>query len=544
MTSVRSSKHSILVVDDDVSFLEAVQRILRKKGYDVETAASAGEAIDKSKKCFHNAIILDISLPDNKGTELLPILMEMHPDIITVMLTGHSSVQSAIQSLNTGAFAYLEKPLDPQHLLSVLARGLEKQRLVLENRRLLAEVGQKNREIGILLSVSQAVSQSLDRQHIIDSALEKVTEAMEATASYAYLLENNQLVLKGYCGLTPQMVEAMRIAQVSESIMVQAFQSAQPTVLENMTADAKSNLLALAREGYQSHIVIPLEALGTKIGVMGCASRSKLYFTSKEVELFAAIGRDISIAVRNAQLYEEASSAKALRELDALRTELLANVSHELCTPLTVIKGFASTLLESDVTFDENTRRDFLQSIDKEADSLARLIEELLVMSRLEAGALEVRKEQRTITEIIESTKDRLDNMTSRHQLRFLIDPDLPPTIVDAEHIGGVLANLVDNAVKYSPTGTQITIEAHTNGRGIIVSVIDEGLGIPKEFHEKIFERFYRLENTAVGYRKGNGLGLSICRGIVEAHGGKLWVESEPGKGSKFSFSLPANETN
>ena len=544
MTSSISSKQNILVVDDDVHFLEVVQHILRKKGYDVETAASAGEAIAKSKECFYNAVILDISLPDSKGTELLPVLVEMHPDIIAVMLTGHSSVQSAVQSLNRGAFSYLEKPLDPQHLLSVIARGLEKQRLVLENRRLLSELEQKNREIGILLSVSQAVSQSLDQQHIIDSALEKITETMDVAASYVYLLENNQLVLKGHYGLDPQVVKAMRIAQVNGNIMWQAFKSAQLTVLENSIAANEPNLAPLAKVGFQSHIAIPLEALGTKIGVMGCSTRSVRYFSSKEIELFAAIGRDISIAVRNAQLYEEASSAKALRELDALRTELLANVSHELCTPLTVIKGFASSLLDSDVTFDENTRHDFLLSIDKEADSLNRLIGELLVMSRLEAGVLEVRKELCTITQIIESTKDRLDNMTSRHQLRFLLDPELPQVAVDAEHIGSVLANLVDNAVKYSPVGTQITVEAHTNGKGVIVSVIDEGLGIPKEFQEKIFERFYRLENTTFGHRKGNGLGLSICHGIIEAHGGKIWVDSEPGKGSKFSFSLPINEIN
>jgi signal transduction histidine kinase len=104
-----------------------------------------------------------------------------------------------------------------------------------------------------------------------------------------------------------------------------------------------------------------------------------------------------------------------------------------------------------------------------------------------------------------------------------------------------VLTNLVDNAVKYSAEGTQIMLEAQPSSKGIIVSVTDEGVGIPPELHEKIFERFYQVEDPVLGHREGTGLGLCICRGIVEAHGGRIWVESEPGKGSKFSFSLPTN---
>ena len=127
-------RESILVVDDDLDFLEIIKRILENKGYKVATAPSASEAIKRLKKRFYNTAILDISLPDADGTELLSHFLEIHPDMITIMLTGHSSVQNAIQSLNRGAFAYLEKPLDPDNLLSVISSGLEKQRLVLENR--------------------------------------------------------------------------------------------------------------------------------------------------------------------------------------------------------------------------------------------------------------------------------------------------------------------------------------------------------------------------------------------------------------------------
>ena len=202
-------KESILVVDDDLGFLEVIGRILHIKGYEVKTAPSAGEAISESKERFYNAAILDISLPDTDGIELLSILLEMHPDIIAIMLTGYSSVQNAIQSVNRGAFAYLEKPLDPENLLSVLGRGLEKQRLVFENRKLMAELEQRNRNTSILLDVSQAVSKSLELQQIMDSALEQVTGALDVEASYIYLFEDDRLVLKGCYGCATKLAAEM-----------------------------------------------------------------------------------------------------------------------------------------------------------------------------------------------------------------------------------------------------------------------------------------------------------------------------------------------
>ena len=166
-------------------------------------------------------------------------------------------------------------------------------------------------------------------------------------------------------------------------------------------------------------------------------------------------------------------------------------------------------------------------------------MEELLVMSRIRAGALQVRKERHDVTEVIEPIKDRLYSLGSEHRLRILIHGDMPLVVVDSGRIGEVLTNLVENAVKYSQKGTEITLEACLSGKEVIVSVRDEGIGIPPEFHQKVFERFCRVADTVSGRTTGTGLGLCICRGIVEAHGGSIWVESEPGKGAKFSFSLP-----
>ena len=152
-------KNHILVVDDEIDFLDIISKILRIKGYEVAVAASAGEAVSLAKERFYHVAILDISLPDTKGTELLSTLLELHPDMVAIMLTGHSSVKNVTESLNRGAFAYLEKPLDPDHLISVIGRGLEKQRLVFENRELVDKLAEHDRETSILLEVSQHLKQ-------------------------------------------------------------------------------------------------------------------------------------------------------------------------------------------------------------------------------------------------------------------------------------------------------------------------------------------------------------------------------------------------
>lgn len=536
-------KESILVVDDDLDFLNIIKLILENKGYEVNTAPSANEGIARLEERFYNAVILDISLPDADGTELLSKCLEIHPDIIAIMLTGHSSVQNAVQSLNRGAFAYLEKPLDTETLLSVISRGLERQRLVLENRSLMEELEQRNKVTNTLLSVSQAVSESLEVQQIVDSSLEKVAYYTGINTSFIYLYENDRLVLKGTHGLSPKQVKTMEKEIPKDSgVIGRVFKQAKPIIIDNIQDSTDVLLKPLKRKDSRSFGGIPLSILGENIGVMGvitCTTDHEM--TDNDIELLTGIGREITIAVRNAQLYEAASSAKALRELDNMRTEFLANVSHELRTPLAVIKGSANSLLQPDVIFDESTRQYFLQSIDKDADTLTRLVDDLLMMSRLEAEALEVKRKPCQLAEVVEMIKDRLDNLTVKHQLEIVIPDDLPTVNIDDIRIGQVLTNLVENAVKFSDDNTIIRIEAERSGQEITVRVNDQGSGIPPELHEKIFERFFQGNGRKTGRKKGTGLGLAICRGIVEAHGGKIWVESQPNEGASFSFSLPVN---
>lgn len=538
-------RNSILVIDDEPDFLSIIRHILTAKGFEVETAATAAEAIAMSGKRFYHITVLDISLPDMDGTELLTMLLRIQPDTIAIMLTGHSSVQNAMKSLNRGAFGYLEKPLDPEYLLSTIDQGLEKQRLTMENRQLLQELEQRNHDSNILLAVAQSISQSLNEKEIITRSLKIIVETENADSAWVHLVTSGAYNFSSSFGLSENIIGELEACNPENDIVGSVFNNNRPLEYQpiNNIFPISPMLNSLTRNNYHSYAGIPLTIAGNNLGVLSVANYRGYYFGKREMAQLCAIAREVSIGIQNARLYEEASSAKALRELDCLRTQILANVSHELRTPLTVIKGYASSLIQPDVQFDESIWREFLVAIDQDADNLTELVEDLLTMSRLESGALELKKEPLTFEEVIKSARGRLEHLAHKHILNIITSRDLPPISIDSRRINEVLTNLVENSVKYSPEGASITLNACQNGDKVLVSITDEGIGIPAELHQKVFSRFFRVKTPASQSRNGTGLGLAICKGIIEAHGGRIWLESEPGKGTTFRFTLPTIES-
>jgi len=226
------------------------------------------------------------------------------------------------------------------------------------------------------------------------------------------------------------------------------------------------------------------------------------------------------------------------KELDEMKSRLLATVSHELRTPLSSIKGFATTLLRQDVEWDEATRREFLSIIDAESDRLAELIGNLLDMSRIEAGVLAVEAEPVDLLPLLEETVAGFQMMTHEHSITLRVPPHLPLVMADARRIRQVLRNLIENAIKYSPGGGPVTIAVELKPGQVQISVTDEGIGIEAYQQDHIFDRFYQADSASTREVGGTGLGLSICKAIVEAHGGEIWAESQLGRGSIFYFTL------
>lgn len=231
-----------------------------------------------------------------------------------------------------------------------------------------------------------------------------------------------------------------------------------------------------------------------------------------------------------------------VRQLENLRETFLSMLGHELQTPLSIIKGYANTLSRSDSHWNEETVQQGLQVIEEESDRLSKIVNRLLLASRISTGTSPLRKEPIQLPSIANKVARRLQAVTSAHTFEFDFQSDFPSVLADPELIEEVLTNLVENAIKYSPEGGKIRLSGSLAGKMVRVSVSDEGVGIPAEELPHIFERFHRLKNSSAQATKGIGLGLYICKSIIEAHGGTIEASSQPGKGSLFTFSLPLGQ--
>ncbi len=226
------------------------------------------------------------------------------------------------------------------------------------------------------------------------------------------------------------------------------------------------------------------------------------------------------------------------REAEELKSTFISIISHELKTPVALIKGYASTLRREDAVWDPTTVADGLTVIEEEADRLAGLIEDLLDASRLQAGGLQLHMGEVQLAGLVSRLVERFSKQAPQHTFRVEIPPEFPPVTGDEERLAQVLSNLLSNAVKYSPSGTAISIRGKVEPAQVVVTVSDQGPGISPEDLPHVFDRFYRAVDAA-RRTKGAGLGLFLARAVVEAHHGRIWADSQPGEGTSISFSLP-----
>ncbi len=291
----------------------------------------------------------------------------------------------------------------------------------------------------------------------------------------------------------------------------------------------------------KSSMVVPIIGRSRVLGVITfLTSESGRHYSPSDLPLVEELARRAALAIENASLYQaEANARREAETANVLKLQFLAMISHELRTPLTSIKGFATTLLSKDVTWDAESQESFIAIINEEADKLTELIDQLLDLSRLAAGRLRVNLERQQLRDIISIAMAQLESLTGQHRLLISLPPDLPPVLADSHRIAQVICNLVSNATKYAPKQTKIQLSAVKLSTEIQISVSDEGPGIPKENRAAVFEAFRQLDTVPLQQQKGAGLGLAICKGLVEAHGGRIWVVDQNAPGTTVAFTLP-----
>ncbi|MFZ5449918.1 MAG: DUF4118 domain-containing protein [Thermodesulfobacteriota bacterium] len=287
-------------------------------------------------------------------------------------------------------------------------------------------------------------------------------------------------------------------------------------------------------------IYLPLIASQHVIGVLRLeATHPDRIVEADSLRLLEALGTQVALAIEREDLSHQAQLARFQIEAEQMRNALLSSVSHDLRTPLTVIAGSASSLLEGEKNLDAGTKHELAQSIYEEARRLDRLVYNLLEMSRLQAGEARLNKEWYVLEEVIGSSLTQLDAQLHDHPVSIILPTDLPLVQIDALLMERVVINLLENAMKYTPPGTPLEISGSIQDKEILVAVADCGVGLPPGQEERIFEKFYQV---APGSARGAGLGLTICRSIIEAHGGRIWAANRPDGGAIFSFTIPLVE--
>jgi two-component system sensor histidine kinase KdpD len=287
--------------------------------------------------------------------------------------------------------------------------------------------------------------------------------------------------------------------------------------------------------------VLPLRGHGGRLGVLTVARRDGAAPDEEEQAILAAMSEQIAVAVESARLAAELRRLEAQHEVQRLRSELISAVSHELRTPLGFIKSYATTLLRDDAPIEDATRRHFLEIIDEETDKLEHMIDELLDASRLQAGRLPIERAPVSlgalVARAVEKARPTLE--AGGHPVALRLPEEDVPVHADALRIEQVLDNLLENAARYSDPSSPVEIGLVAEEGQALVSVRDRGDGLPAGELEQIFQPFYRGRNASARGVRGAGLGLAICRGIVEAHGGRIWGESGRDRSTTFLVSLP-----
>lgn len=435
--------------------------------------------------------------------------------------------------------------------------------------RRLSRRADRNRMLNL---IAATINRTFDLQEVFDLTLNEALRNINWDVGALYMWDKRvgALNMVSYIGLPEDTVRELYELSPQDSSIGTAARTHQIVIVTDALASSTHRDHVVSRIA-RTHICAPLVAVTHELlGVLFVGHAEQIEPEEDDINLLATVANQVALAMEKAELYitvsrhaedledlveertrelEEAVDELSValtraKEADKVKSLLLSTVSHELRTPLATIKGNTSLLQEHHRQLDSAAVDDHLRDIEEETDKLTELISNLMEMSRIEGGTLHIQREPIDISEVLQNSVDaaqiRLNSSQANpHQIDLRCQDRLPMVLGDARRIEQILANLLDNAAKYSKPGEAISVATESRGHELIVSVEDRGKGIPKEHIDLIFERFYQVVERGDAHRQGIGLGLAICKGLVEAHEGRIWVESVIGVGSTFFFSLP-----
>ncbi|MCZ7361828.1 MAG: ATP-binding protein, partial [Candidatus Methanoperedens sp.] len=420
--------------------------------------------------------------------------------------------------------------------------------VAIENSRLFSELELHDKRLEALYAIESVVSRSLNLEEIFNVALSKALEVTDTVAGTLYSLVGDVLHLEAFTGFSSEFKEKALIREMGEGIPGIAAQLKKPITMDISQFSSPFLRPYVEKEGLVSFIGTPLMSKGNVVGALALGTKKKRTFTQDDLDLLFSIGNVIGIAVENARLYKESKenlqrlqkAYEELQTLDKMKDEFISNVSHELKTPLVSIKGYGELLYDEKLRGRLDEQKKSLEAIIRNADRLTRLIDSILFISKLQAGKIEFKFEPLDVDEIVQLCISDFKSMMDKKQIIFEKDiPKISRVKGDKDRFIELITNLLDNAVKFTPVGGKISIKALDDVENVHVLVADNGIGIPADIIPKLFTRFYQVDASTARKYGGTGIGLYITKNIIDAFGGKIWIESEVGKGTAVHLLLP-----
>ena len=531
----------VLLVEDNDDDALLIRESLCDTTLEIDRAERLSTALARLDRGRFDAVLLDLSLPDAWGLDTIRRLRREATALPIVVLTGLNDEAIALQAVEEGAQDYLFKGQVDGHWL---ARSL---RYAIQRHRAEETLKKRNRELLILQKISETILGSLD----LKAVLEKILE--ETMVSDAFDLGNIRLLDRSGETLEVAVGRGYRHPEhvFGHRPLVRTMGSGQsqfgdrlfkePCVEEEL--QRRAGYKTLKKEGVESFIMVPVRANGEVLGTLQLASRTPRQFKPEEVNLLQTIGNQLGVAIQKAKLYEETSrQALELEKANKLQADFAAMIAHDLRSPLMNIMSVVEVMKGGMFGSITGEQKKWLSRIDANSRDLVDLVSDFLDVSKLESGYVDINRETVNLAEWIQKSIDsyRLLALDKKISIQGAVDPLLPAVDADPRRLDQVLTNLMSNALKFTGEGGVVEIGAAlTDGALIRVWVRDNGVGIAAHEMGQVFEKYRQGGNARHTRYKGTGLGLVICKMIVEAHGGRIWAESAEGRGTTFFFSLP-----
>lgn len=478
-------KSSILVIDDEKRIRDACHKILTQGGFEVAVAENGIIGLEMIEREHFDVILLDLMMPSLSGFDVLARVRALHPDTSIIVISGYATVEHSIEAMKKGAFDFIPKPFSPDQLRVIVAKAIEYTRA-------LKDIAEGRSRMRVFIN------------HLTDGVMATDNQKRVVLANPAFLR------LIGYQGtdaIGKQAEELVDNEQLSEMI-------------DQALAMPMDTFMEISRE---------LQVGGGKEG------REEIILGARSIPFRGRMERNLgTITVLH--------DITALKKMDQIKSDFVSMVAHEVRNPLNTIMAQIKIIrdgLAGEVT---PKQQEILGRTSEKIKGLTDLCSELLDLARMESGLITLEKESLNVGDLL---KDQVSFHTAGAKARGLtlelspLDEGMPLLLANRKGLEEILANLIANAVNYTPEGGTVTVSAAVAGDYLCMSVRDSGIGIPRTEIERIFDRFYRVKDERTKYVVGTGLGLALIKSIVEAHQGMIQVESEPDRGSTFHVYLP-----